>query len=67
MTEPSRTPSMRMVKANDMRMARLTSVISTYTFTLPNSLLQRRAIYFTNPSALIMAALGFISNTTPID
>ena len=67
MMEPSRTPSIRWLKMRERMTADVTRVTSKYTLNFPNSLLQLREAYFTNPSALIMATWGFISRTTPMD
>ena len=67
MMEPSRTPSTRWLKMRERMTADVTRVTSKYTLNFPNSLLQLREAYFTNPSALIMATWGFISRTTPMD
>ena len=66
MTVTSRTPSMRPASAHERAMAPATSDMSNIIFVLPNGFPSRREVYFTNPSALIIATSGFISRVTPI-
>ncbi len=64
-TVPSRTPSILPAINHDRITAPVTREISNKTFVLPKDLLNLREVYFTKPSALIIATSGFISNATP--
>ena len=65
-TVPSLTPSILPAINHERIIAPITSEISNRTFVVPKDLLNLREVYFTKPSALIIATLGFISNATPI-